>query len=103
MASLRPTAATTGPTQGARAAAHQARSLSILRLADRALLPDLGLWRASVPAARVQERPREGDREMKKRPPRATIPPPPGWTIEEDRREEFAALSELTINRKTLR
>jgi hypothetical protein len=28
---------------------------------------------------------------------------PVGWTVEEDRREEFIALSELTLNRKTLR
>jgi hypothetical protein len=38
-----------------------------------------------------------------KRQRRVTIPPPPGWTIEQDRREEFAALSELNVNRKTLR
>jgi hypothetical protein len=33
------------------------------------------------------------------RPPPPQIPPP-GWTVELDRREELIALSEITLNRK---
>lgn len=32
-------------------------------------------------------------------PPSLNVPPP-GWTVELDRREELTALSELTLNRK---
>ncbi len=38
---------------------------------------------------------------QKPKPPRSTSPPPtPEW-LAEDRREEFTALSEITMNRKT--